>query len=456
MTPGLAVEAWRRGRLRYKLDDCKRSIYDEIVSSEDTFVMECARKVGKSYLAVVLAFERAIRQPGARVNYACTTAKAVKEILLPISREILADCPAALKPEWKRAEEVYAFRNGSRIVVSGAEDELRCDRLRGPAAHFSVVDEGGFITPLRYLVTEVLAPQHVRTGGLMLLLSSPAKTPDHEFSRMADAARGNGRYAHRDLYSPGLAGVPNPDAYVERCARTMGLSVDEYRQTPAFQREILGLRVMDERRAAVPEWHHVAAECTRESPRPAACLQFVSIDPAYSVDAAGVLFGHFNFVEQRLVIEDELLLRRAATRELGQAIVAKEAQLGLVPALRVVDDSQGRLRADLFELAGLVTAPALKDGRDNALALMRTWFGQRKVVVSPRCERFIYQLRNGMLSKSGDFERDEDGHCDLLAACMYLVRAVNGQAHVNPQPFVPTYRNPVAPPRSRLLQAMRR
>lgn len=453
LSVALQAEAWRRADLRFLLDGCKRPIFEQIKQSNDTFVLETSRKVGKSWLGMALALETALRVPGARIPMACTTTKAVKEILLPIAQEILATCPEKLRPIWKESEGAWAFENGSRIVVAGAEDEAKCERLRGPSATMVVVDEAGFIPCLRYLIGSVLSHQLARTRGLMLLLSSPAVSPDHAFAKLADAAARNGRYAHRDLFSPGIAGLPDPHAYVERQAKTLGLTVEEYETTPDYQREILGLRVMDAERAAIPEWHRAKETCVLELERPEHCLTFVSIDPAYSVDAAGVLFSHFDFLGQRLVIEDELLVKRATTSELGACITSKEVALKMTPTLRVIDDSQGRLRADLHELSGLITSPAQKDHRDTAIALTRSWVGQGRVIVHPRCEKLLYQLRNALLSKSGELERDEYGHQDLIAALVYLVRAVDGQKHINPFP-VPLKRYQSPPPKSALLAAL--
>lgn len=433
------AELWRRGQLRYLLDDCKRPVYDDIRKSTEPFVFEAGRKVGKSVLGLTLAFEQSIRLPGARVNYAAATSKAVKEIILPIARELLADCPKALRPTWKKAEEVFEWPNGSRIVVAGAEDETKCERLRGPQSHMSIVDEAGFVPVLRYLVTSILSPQHLRTHGLLLMLSSPPKSPDHDFAHFADACMANGRYAHRSIYSPGLAGMPDPEAYVASQARLLGLTVEQFKGTDEYRRELLALRVIDSASAAIPEWGQAEAVSVREFELPKHYHGLTAVDLGYIRNYTGGLVCVPDFEEQRLLVCEEVLLARPTTKLIVEATLAAEASTKPHKRFRYVDDPGGGHVRDLSADHGFQCSKAPNSDWDANRALTRNKVQAGKVVVHPRCTKLIHQLRTALVDKHGRLRETADGqHADLVAALVIAVRQWESLRHLNPTPTEPT------------------
>jgi hypothetical protein len=67
---------WRHGSLEHLLDSNQLDIYRRIMACTTLqFVIEASRKIGKSYLLAVIAFEAAIRSPGKRINYAAPSGK---------------------------------------------------------------------------------------------------------------------------------------------------------------------------------------------------------------------------------------------------------------------------------------------------------------------------------------------------------------------------------------------
>ena len=153
-------------------------------------VAKIARRWGKTRTCCVLAIESALRGPNRRILYAAQTGAAVKEFVSPHFAELAADAPEHLRPVLV-ANEVR-FPNGSRIVLQGCDDQLKADRLRGPAAHDAFVDEGGFIPVLGYVVRDVIRPQLATTGGKMLIASSPPESADHPFEVFALEAESAG------------------------------------------------------------------------------------------------------------------------------------------------------------------------------------------------------------------------------------------------------------------------
>jgi hypothetical protein len=440
---------WRRGDLSWKLTPsslaCSQAF--DAAPPRATFVDESGRKVGKSYWAICKGLETLIRNPGQRGNYAVSTGKAAMEIVVPILAEIAQDAPPELMPAYNAQTGHISFpkdgpADGAFLMLFGCEDVHKADRARGPKSVINIIEEAAFIPILRYVMGEILKPQTANTKAKTLIVSSPPVSPGHEFCDIADAAHARGFYAHRNLYSPGglFSSTADADEYVASFAADMGYSLEDFRKTAAYKREVLGERCIDERLAVVPEFAEVEKEVVREHPRPAGfhlVHAYVSMDPGMS-DKTGVLFAYLDFTAGGLVvIEDELLLSQANTRTIAEAIAAKEAELwpDKQPYLRVVDDPQQRLVADLSNEHQLSFSPARKDNVEEAINLLRLVVGSRKLVVHPRCKHTVRQLRNAVRTKpGGDMARSEtDGHYDLVAAAWYLTRHVERQR--NPYPL---------------------
>lgn len=176
-------ELWNRGKLVYKLKGTQIDVYNAFKEANDDInVICCSRRFGKSFILCLLAVEECISRKDAVIKYACPTQKQVKEIVRKIMRPILDDCPPHLKPEWKEAEKLYLFPNGSEIQMAGT-DNGNIENIRGGHAHLCIVDEAGFATELDYAVDNVLAPTTDTTNGKVILASTPNyKDPNHVFN----------------------------------------------------------------------------------------------------------------------------------------------------------------------------------------------------------------------------------------------------------------------------------
>lgn len=433
----LAVhELWRRGVLSWKLDSNQLAIYAAIFACASLqFVIEAARKIGKSFLLCLIGIETAERNPGKRINYGAPTGKEAAEIVLPVMGQLIADAPEDCKPVWKESKGHWEFPNGAYIVLFGCDDERAADRGRGPEAVLNIIDEAGFVPVLSYVLDSVLAPQTIQTHGRTLLGSTPPKSPAHEFCDIADAAVAIGAYITRDIYSHGRMTRAEIDEYLTQRATSRGLTLEQFKETTDFQREYGALRVLDSKLAVVPEFPRLRAEICIERPRPAFFTWYVSVDPGMG-HKTGVLFALYDFRAAKLVVEHELLLSQAHTSAIAAGVkeVEKEHYQDLIrKPTRVVDDPHGRLVADLWHNDKLSFAPALKDHREEADANMRVWISRRRVLIHPRCAKLIHQLATGIKKPSGDLiETADGGHLDLLASLRYLVRSVDETT--NPYP----------------------
>ena len=164
------------------------------------YVVNCSRRFGKTYTLSLIAIEYALKHPRSQIRFATGTAKAIKKIVNPTIKAILTDCPKALKPSYHSVDMVWTFKNGSEIHLAGT-DGGNADNLRGTASHLNIIDEAGFVDELRYVVDSILVPQTLDTKGTTVMISTPPKSPSHEFYNMALEAQEEGSYTTFDIYA---------------------------------------------------------------------------------------------------------------------------------------------------------------------------------------------------------------------------------------------------------------
>lgn len=429
--------AWRSGVLDWKLDANQRGIYDQFhASGGRRFVLNCARRLGKSFLLCLISIERCMRHPGSYVRFAAPTAKQCKTIVLPLCRKILADCPADLVPEFVAQDLVLYFPNGSELHIAGC-DSGNAERLRGTEAHLAIVDEAGSVSDLEYVVQDILLPQTLTTDGRILLASTPPRTPEHPFvKRYVTDAVAQGSYAHRTIFhNPRL----RPHQIREYQAESGGA------HTTTWKREYLAEIIIDETRAVLPEFTYFRDRIVAEVPRPSHFDAYVSMDVGF-LDLTVVLFAYWDFLETRLVVEDEVAIRRMTTTDLAEAIRKKEEELwGSQAPVRRVSDTDLIVINDLTKLHKLKFIPTRKDEKEAQVNQTRLMLGADppKIVVHPRCRTLIahglaavWNDARTAFERIGDNSLDQEiHHFDAVDALVYLVRNLNRNRNPYPHPL---------------------
>ena len=420
---------WQAGELDWKLHQHQLAMHRLFRETDHRkIVFHCSRRVGKSYTLLTIANETAIRKPGAQIRYAAPTQKNVKEIILPVMRELLHDCPDEVRPEWKGQDGHFVYPNGSVLSIAGT-DGGNADKLRGSACDLGIVDEAGFVDELRYLVRSILMPQFITTNGRMILSSSSPVSPAHDFvGFMAEAEAADAMVKitiHEDSRPEVIARIP------EWMKESGGAESTDWR------REYLCELVTDETRAIVPEFDDAAAKAlVTESVRPPYFDSYVAMDVGFN-DLTAVLFGYWDFIRAGLVVEDELALSRMTTDDLAHGIRAKEASLRWPrgPLMRVSDTDLIVIN-DLNRLHNLGFIATQKDDKEAAINAVRMLVGEGKLYIHPRCKNLIAHLKYGIWNKQRtQFERAEGfGHFDFVDALVYLVRNVRREK--NPYPHL--------------------
>lgn len=218
------------------------------------YVLEVARRWGKTWLLLTIAFMACLRAPRVRVVYGAPTLKHLAEFVLPTFEALAEQFPAELRPRWNPTKGHIEFHNGSYIHLFGADNKRNADRGRGPSAVLAIFDEAGFCGILRYVLRSVFRPSLLHSGGRTLIASTPAELPDHDFTTIAEKAEANGAYFNRDVWANPLLTKEQITKFIEDDARDEGVSVEAYIESDDFQREYCAKRVINRLLLGVPEW----------------------------------------------------------------------------------------------------------------------------------------------------------------------------------------------------------
>jgi hypothetical protein len=424
-------ELWKRGDLVHKLRGPQVKIYEAIKSAPQSYYLLCSRRLGKTHTLVTVAFEMAIQRPGARILYLAPQAKDAAEIAGDIALQILDDCPAHLRPDFKAQIKEFHFPNGSIIRLKGTNGE-HAQYLRGGAADLVILDECGLMDDLRHVYLDVVLPMTMTTGGKILFATTPSRSPGHEAATIyEDHARtgqaclftilDNDRLTDDKKTQYLVAAGENPDRVPAILRRELPP------ESITARREYFCEWLTDAASQVFPEWNELAVkEMVKRVQPPPFYDCYVAMDPGMQ-DRTGILFGYVDFRAGKLVIQDELLLSAPNTATIAKEIKAKEQALwgDKSPFLRVTDIDL-RLIADLYAEHSLVFTKTQKVDSLGAINLSRTMLHNREVVIDPRCQGLIRQLKNAVWNKAAtDFDRaDLDGHFDLAAAFKYMCRSV--------------------------------
>lgn len=443
---------WREGDLSWLLDygrptGPQREFYEASKAcTRKTFVSEDARRLGKSVALVVIAFELALKNPGCRINWCQDTSKGVRSSAIKTMQKLSRTAPEDCKGKFNQLTSSFVFPNGAYIFIFGGNTEEDADAARGgddPIASF--FDEAGFMRFLKYIYRSIVKPGMrlvKRDGhfGMIFVSSSTPEEPDHFFIKLADIARRSGSYVCRTIYSS-----PDAEKYIAEEAADAGLTVEQFKETESFQRELMCIRVVNAAKVMFPEFHKHESALFNEWPRPMGFEQYVhkrvAVDLGGIRDQYGMLWGYVDFVGARIVVEDEELMAKPNTEQLARVMVERESRLWADAdpnrITRIIDDDTERTIRDLWDLHKVRSVKAVKQGpgggRASAIGWVRAFIGMGVLVIHPRCVILREQLRTAVRNSTGtDFERTEDGHFDLCAALMYFCR--DAPLALNPYP----------------------
>lgn len=426
-------ELWRRGQLIWKLDANQKALYKlfhESNHSIQTWLL--ARRSGKTYTLLVLAFETCLRNPRSIVKFVAPTRLQVQTIIRPIIQQITEDCPKDLVPEFKTQDFIYYFANGSELQLAGSESG-NAEKLRGGNSHIAIIDETQDVSGLDNVIQSILLPTTLTTKGRILLAGTPPNETDHKFVEYIEDAEAKGSLIKRTIYD-------NPRVSAEDIKRIL----DQYplrEKDERFRREFLCEIIKDQTISVIPEFtEELEKEIIKEYPKPPYFDSYVAMDLG-AVDLTAVLFGYYDFRGARIIIEDELVVdfskKDMSIGKLTDLIKQKEEALWTnvitseiqKPYLRVSDINPIVTQEIAIKSLGQITfMPTKKDDKEAAINNMRAYLGGKKVIIHPRCINLIRHLRNVKWASSKNrntFGRSPDnGHYDFVDALIYFCRSI--------------------------------
>lgn len=444
---------WEMGDLTYLLRGVQREMRDSVYNSRGKkTVFLASRRLGKTFTMCTISVEFCIKNPNQIVKLIFPKKKDAQQVARFQMKEILNDCPPHMKPEWKEAQKLFVFPNGSEIQMAGT-DGGSAESVRGSAAHLILLDESGFhdYNDFEYIVNSILMPTLLTTKGKLIMASTPSKEPDHPFMvQYVEPARHDGSLVEFDIYS-------NPmitEDMIDEIAEEYPLGKED----PSFKREFLLISESDHNLMVVPEFtKDVKNDIVKSNPVPAHYDAYVSGDPAVT-DLTGILFGYYDFLQNKLIIMDELVMggkgqKSLTTSDIADGVRRKEKILfqnpltGEVqePYLRLMDNNNLILINDLYKEHGLRFIPTKKDKKREQVNKLRMMLRKGDILIDPKCKNLIYHLettrwkflKNGTATDKFDHSKGVQGkfkahHGDLVDALLYMVR--NVQFSKNPYP----------------------
>lgn len=444
---------WHMGNLQWKFTVTQRKIWDFYNSiGAKTIVINCARRLGKTYLLALMAIEQCLNKERSIVKFLMPEVKMIRTNLRPIMQEIFVDAPKELQPTFSTQDSIYKFHNGSEIHLAGT-DNGNYQKLRGGNADLCIVDEAGFCSDLAHIINFILIPTTTLTKGRIILSSTTPPNPDHEFIKIMEKASVDGTIIKKTIFD-----ARDDDKETEDPRITDGVIGDIIKsyatgeEDEAFKTEYLCEVIYNSSDAVIPEFtKSIQATTICEWRRPAFCDRYVAMDIGFK-DLTVVLFSYWDFENGVLVVEDEIVINgpEMTTRKLADLIIKRE-QLLWTDSLtgefqkpyKRVSDNNLILINDLHRDYNLLFFATEKHNKDAYIGQLRNMVENCQIVINPRCKTLISHLKSATWdsknAKSRDFRRSPDGgHYDAVAALMYMVRNIDKNKNPYPRGYTMT------------------
>lgn len=421
-------ELWKKGILHWKLNVVQKKMYDSFMGNKHKLtVFNTARRMGKSSILFLIAFEHCLKTPNINVLFVCPG----KEWAARISRDIIPwivdDAPKIYKPEYSTQAKCYEFNNGSKIYIAGS-DMGGSDSIRGLKSSLNIIDEAGFVDNLSYLFKSVLMPATSTTKGRTLMASTPPTQANHDFVNYAMIAQDAGSYSKYTIWDNVLI---DEDEKMEMVKIYGGINALE------FRREWLAEFLTDTTRAVIPEFEEKKEEIVfdeKDFEMGTQIVPYIGMDIGFQRDPTAILFTYFDFNRQCLIVQDEWVgkYQDATYDKIKDVLVTKEQEIfrGLKVRNRI-SDHDARLVYDLQTKHQISIRPAEKFNKDAGLATLRQYIRDNKILINSKCTKLISQLNYGIWNKNRtSFDRTPHnaevmGHLDLVDALLYISREIN-------------------------------
>lgn len=415
---------WHRNDLSYKFHAGQKVIdmaYRKVEAK--LFVGNCSRRFGKTFWVVTECIRVARSKKRARVKVATAFLTDLEEFIIPAFEAVLDDCPENLKPKWREAKKKYVFNNGSEIQLIGLD--RKPNGGRGNYCDLYVFDEAAYIKNVSYIYSSVVIPMTMyREGARVIMISTPPKSPDHDFKDFCLKAKRENAYVELDIHKNPMVTPEIAEEYRAECLTETD-----------WEREYLCKFVTDQTLAIIPEVKDYSFTRGPLCKHYASLHKYVSMDLGVR-DLNVTIFGYYDFLRAKLVIEKEHVMNgpEMTTPKLHKAISDIELDLWkdkdgkpVEPYKRVADNNNPLLLLDLGSIHNMFFHSTSKDELHAMVNNLRVWFSKGRIEIDESCVMLIDSLKYGIWNeKRTEFARSKTlGHFDAVASLMYLVRNID-------------------------------
>jgi len=415
--------AWNLNRIDYLLHPGQDVINEAYQKVENKlFVANCARRFGKTFWIAVISLKVARSKPLARVKIASAFLKDVEEYIVPTFDIVMESMPDDIRPIYLESKKKYVFDNGSEIQIVGLDRSPNGGR--GNYCDLYIFDEAGFIKNLSYIYSSIVVPMTMyREGARVIMISTPPKTPDHDFIDFIIKAKRENAYVELDIFKNPMVTKEIADEYKRECLTETD-----------WLREYMCQIVTDKTSAIIPEMSNLNYTRISKDENYSKYHKYVSMDLGVR-DLNVTLFAYYDFLRAKLVIEREHVMSgpEMTTPKLHAEISSIEKELwnGETPYKRVADNNNPLLLLDLGSIHGMFFHSTSKDSLHAMVNNLRVWIANNRIEIDESCKFLIDSLNFGVWNdQRTEFARSKSlGHYDAIASIMYLVRNVDEQTN---------------------------
>lgn len=450
LTKTQVVESlWRRGYIAkmllkphqlpiyYKI----REVLASLDPTQNSYVCECSRQFGKSFIVFVISVEDSIRSDYFTTAYIAPLKSQVNEIIDGNTfRVVFATCPPDLIPVHK--DSALQFNNGSRIRLAGT-DNKNYNNYRGGAAHRIILDEAGFMSDLSDGVLPVVGPMTKTTRGKILYTSTPPDSLDHDFIEILREHDESGLISTYTIWDDKSLSDIDLQKIINQC---------KGKDTTLFKREYECKRIVESSKQVIPELTEEKCKILLLSKEQAIQYyqenhqlmrywkKYVTLDTGLE-DMSACIFAHYNYRLRKYVIESRVSLQGDAYRTdvLAKMIKDKVKQLWPDPEwtkdIRWIADSNNPIvNRDLNVLYQCPFVGTSKGELEEMLQPVKNWIFDNRILYMPEAEPAMKSAHFAHWNKQRSaFGKSKIyGHYDDLAATVYAIRNVD--EYHNPLP----------------------
>lgn len=250
----LIAEAQKRAETKNAVD-FDRLLFgpqrDFVTDPRQLVVACCSRRAGKTWGICVKLVKTALEMPGVTVFYVTNTRRqaergfwtqALKPFLIGLGFTVGNTDSNDVKVN--QNELTATFKNGSRILLGGANDSGEIENYRGTKTPLVILDEAqNFRSFIKTLVDDIFIPQLLDYGdkGQILMTGTPNAACHgyfHDAFHGKEGAEGWVQHGWTMFDNPHL---PNPEKFLANYLKRKGWN----RQDPKVRREFFGEWVRD-------------------------------------------------------------------------------------------------------------------------------------------------------------------------------------------------------------------